>query len=282
MKFWKVEAAGNDFVFVAENPTARRSRLANFVRELCSRRFGVGADGAVFAWKEHSGWCWRFFNPDGSEAEICGNAARGMALWLHRTGRVRTKTLRWSSPIGEIRGVIESKSSTRVQWPIPEAGARPLPEELLEELTMGFNDRGFAGALWISVGNPHLVLLNHDAWNEQDRRANSGKLRSHPTLGPSGANVTWLNLNPKAIGLPKDTISAVTFERGVEAETLACGSGGVAAFLAFEIYERENKRVPPTSQRIAFPGGVLKIERRKDGLWLSGPAKIVFEGKWLS
>jgi len=279
LKFWKVEATGNDFVFINENPSIFAKRVPQIVSELCSRRWGIGADGLVFAWKDRSGWHWRFFNPDGGEAEICGNAARGMAVWLHSTGRVKARKFGWSSPIGELHGAVLKKSTARVQWPIPEAGVRALPEDLIEELTLGFNDRGFAGALWISVGNPHLVLLNHDVWNEQDRLANSAKLRSHPALGPAGANVTWVNLKPGA-GWPTGGVSAVTFERGVEAETLACGSGAVAAFLAMEAYDLENKRKPNPQRTIAFPGGLLQIERRKDGLWLSGAARVVFEGKW--
>jgi diaminopimelate epimerase len=279
--FWKVEAAGNDFVFLSENPAPLKASVGELVRRICSRRLGVGADGVVFAWKEGRGpkasWHWRFFNPDGSEAEICGNAARGMAVWLVRTSRVKTRQLRWDSPIGEIRAVIEGKSSARVQWPLSQAGLLEIPEDLLEELTMGFNDRGLGGAYRISVGNPHLVLLNHDVWNEQDRLASGRKLRSHPSLGPAGANVTWVNLNSST---PQSGVSAVTFERGVEAETLACGSGAVAAFLAIESFDRENRREPSAEKTLAFPGGNLQVQRRKDGLWLSGPARIVFEGKW--
>ena len=138
------------------------------------------------------------------------------------------------------------------------------------EFLLGFNDRGFAGAYLFDVGVPHLVLINFEVWNEQDRAANGSMLRAHESLGSEGANVTWLS---------RKTFETVTFERGVEKETLACGSGAMAAFLAMEVMEKEQGDTPAKKYSLRFPGGTLTVFREASKLWLSGPVRVVFKGE---
>lgn len=120
------------------------------------------------------------------------------------------------------------------------------------------------------------MLLNHEYWAPELRLANGPRLRSHSSLGKEGANVTWISLK---------NLSACTFERGVEAETQACGSGALAAFLALERYhqEKDPQNTPPPHLDFTFPGGVLGVERdpvHKETLWLIGKTRLVFEGTW--
>mgnify|MGYP000906943007 CR=1 FL=1 len=269
--FWKLEGAGNDFVFFESKPPARATA---FVRELCDRRLGIGADGAVFLWSQKGRWQWSFRNPDGSEAEVCGNAARCVALWLFKR-KPKAKQVEWRGLVGDFKGETKGRGY-RVRWPLPPAAFRDLNPEFLEELTSGLNDRGLSGVYSVNVGNPHLVLLNHGEWNRQDRAASSAHLRSHPDLGPAGSNVTWVS---KKGDDAKPIYEVVTFERGVEAETLACGSGALAAFQALRRYAEENGLAPPRRLDLRFPGGTLQVEESPEGLWLAGPAREVFRGE---
>jgi diaminopimelate epimerase len=265
MKFWKLQAAGNDFVFVHRPPPAevRPERIA----ALCERRTGIGADGIVFVWEEGGQWQWRYYNSDGSEADLCGNAARATAFWLKKEVDPSRTEWEWQGRLGrffarfdEPQGSLRSDGKALVCWPDFSAQLRTIPESLAQDL----KGLGADHAHWIQVGVPHLVLSSASEKDPALRASWSPKLRRHAALGPEGANVTWVNLA---------TGSAVTFERGVEGETQACGSGALAAFTALE-----QIRGPQKEAHFRFPGGELRIVRDARGLWLGGPVQLPFEG----
>ncbi len=264
MKFWKYEAAGNDFVLLNKKPL--KAKIAVEVVRLCHRHLGVGADGLIYCWQEKRRWNWRFFNADGSETLLCGNATRAVAAWLKAFKK--PKKMEWLGGLGIFSAKRNSEKNWAVQWPLAEVSSRPILESLMDSL-LNLNERGLAGAYLFEVGVPHLVLIAFDEWNMEDRQVFGPEFRSHPALGKAGANVTWLSLRG---------YSAVTFERGVEAETLACGSGAVAAFLALNQYRKDKLESLLREKTFAFPGGKLKVTVEREKFWLAGPTRLVFEG----
>ncbi len=271
MKFWKLEAAGNDFVLLNQKPSDKADEIFFEVSSLCATHRGIGADGLVYCWQNGSDWNWRFFNSDGSETSLCGNAARALGLWLFQNHFSNSSEWNWSGKLGKFTARKNKRDEIEVTWPLSELKQQKISEDLMRVL-VNFNERGLAGVFHFEVGVPHLVLLNFDQWNMEDRQIYGAMLRSHPSLGPEGANVTWMNLK---------TLEVVTFERGVEAETLACGSGALASFLALNAHKQENGGEVLASAQLRFPGGDLGVLNDGGKLWLSGASRIVFEGEFL-
>jgi diaminopimelate epimerase len=250
---WKLEGCGNDFV-LSLSPCSRDEIL-----RLCDRHFGVGADGLVTLTKKDEKWRWSFYNQDGSKARFCGNAARCVALWLNQhEGQAQP---RWQDEWGhEFQGREVEAGEWQVHWGLETQweleDLSPSHKGVVEELGLNCEQ-----VLWIQAGVPHLVvLLNQDLPDEALRLKLAKLFRPH---GPEGSNVTFASTT---------SFQAVSFERGVEAETLACGSGASAASLAY--FERF-RRWPGWS----FPGGPLRLVEDQSQLWLQGPARIVFEAK---
>ncbi|NCN27222.1 diaminopimelate epimerase [bacterium] len=256
MKFWKLQATGNDFVFVNSKPRAGENST-RFVRKLCERHLGIGADGLVYFWQDAKGWTWQYCNSDGSTGEFCGNASLCMAKLLKDV--FSEKKLAWQSQIGEIEVQSDSEDSYQVLFPASKVKERPIDPTLKEEL-YELNDRGLSHLALIDAGVPHLVLGNHDEWSIQDRITLNMDLRSHPLLGPKGANVSWYsNRNSELI----------TFERGVDTETLGCGSAALATYLALGCKKEKS---------FNFPGGTLQVRHVGSNYLLKGQPELVFEG----
>jgi len=269
-EFKKVQAAGNDFVLFEETGAAiAQSFSQETIKRLCDRHTGVGADGVIVLWQQDSHWNWRFYNSDGSEADLCGNAARCVGRWFFDK-EPEKKEFHWRGNIGNFSARLEADSKISVTWPQTNIVRYDVPEDLLEWVA-GFNDHGLAGVYWWNVGVPHLILVNHETWSLEQRLHVNAPLRAFASLGSEGANLTWLSAR---------SMEVVTYERGVESETLACGSGAVAAFLSFQEFCRENKRLPiPESAAFKFPGGVLEVSRQSNSsVWLTGDATVVFTG----
>lgn len=265
LPFTKCEGAGNDFLVLEGAPPKfglrSEASLRKFVQKTCDRHFGVGADGCVFLWARGSAahqmeqdWIWEFRNADGSRAEMCGNAARALALWFHQRFP-REHDFAWEARAGLIRARLDARGAPWVQWPGKAAlrEVQGLPKTRDFRLTIA------------QAGVPHAVCFSEKTWTPEARARWAAELRHHRRLGRAGANVTFVS---------RRTRETVTFERGVEGETLACGSGAVAAFLT------EESRTPKLKEaRYRFPGGNLIVKRDTAGLlWLTGPAKLVFKG----
>lgn len=265
--FIKYNCGGNDFVLFAQ--PCPKNKLVEFIKKVCLPKFGIGADGAIFVWKKGPDWHWRFFNADGSETKLCGNATRAVGHFLASQKEFQKKAeIVWKGRLGLFRGRRLKKDSLEVCWPLPHLSTTNIPDTLLEQLS-GLNDRGLAGISCLNVGVPQLVLINHENWAPQDRFANNPTLRAHPSLGAEGTNVTWYS---------RKSNEAVTFERGVERETMACGSGAIALYLTLTRDLSLHKK--SHSLKFKFPGGLLGVRNFEDCLWLSGPVHKVFEGEW--
>lgn len=252
-----MNGAGNSFFVIdaRENPLQESSQdRAAFAKKLCSRTPGLAADG-LFILEKAAGldFKWDFYNSDGSHAEMCGNASRCATRFF--LDRVREQNeVRFETAAGVIVGQKVAHDVYRVRMPeIPSAGA---PRALTVEGRVG-------DFYFVNTGVPHLVIP------EAPAKERALQLRQAPELGAAGSNVTFVER------LSETKFNAVTFERGVDDYTLACGTGATAA-AAFARMQAPHATV----FEIQMPGGLLKVEWVGDRqAYLSGPAVIDFDVK---
>jgi len=265
-EFAKYTGAGNDFV-VARADDRSDPAGPELARRVCRRRSGVGTDGLILVYPRSGGIRVRFFNPDGSEFSTCGNGSRCAARFASDEGLGDPAGFVLETPAGEIRARV-SGDQVSLDYRI-DVGLRG-PFEVA-------GPGGPTGAWLVQIGVPHLVLplaALPDGPIEEICRP----LRRHEALGPEGANVNLVALNDRRSGLVR------TFERGVEGETLACGSGSMASVFALRAGGRSEEKV---ALRVRG-GDELEIEildpRAPDGgprdVRLRGPAIRLFEGRF--
>lgn len=264
--FVKMHGAANDFVVVDHREPFLPEPLEALTRRLCDRRRGIGADGVLLV--EHDpelDFAMRIFNADGGPAEFCGNGARCVArrafeLGLGRSGRVQFRT-----PAGPLLATQGGDGRTidlsfgRVARP-----GTPFPIEAA--------GRTFAGRL-ILVGVPHFVTaVERVEWTPLGDWGPA--LRHHPRFAPAGTNVDFVaRLGPGRVALR-------TYERGVEGETLACGSGAMAAALAAVA---DGERSPIVVMTAGGDELMVAVEPAEEGyeVSLSGPAVTAYVGEWI-
>lgn len=265
LEFMKMTGAGNDFI-VADNRTGHLRLTPAQVARLCHRQFGIGADGLMLLVPCASGkadWAWQFWNSDGSDAEMCGNGARCFARYIQRTTGWSRPSLSFETAAGVVGAEFDGERVTVNLTP---------PHGLRLRETVATAD----GALEVSslnTGVPHAVVFVPDA----DRAMvleRGRELRFHPHFGPRGTNVNFVQV--KGPG----SIRVRTYERGVEGETLACGTGvSASAIVAARVHGF------PSPVRVQVQGGdELRVsfhaedDRIRD-VRLNGPATFVFEGR---
>jgi diaminopimelate epimerase len=267
--FYKMTGSGNDFVLLDGRNTTPEQWPGPRIAALCDRRDGVGADGLVILTPD-DGEAVRmtFFNSDGSRAAMCGNAA------LCSTRLAAHLEL---GPFAGMRlltdaGVVETRcleDPARAEIHLPDV---PIPKPVRQ-----IRPRDGERAIWLgTVGVPHLVLLVDDVATV-DVVERGRPLRFDPSAGPDGANVNFIS-NPQEGGAPW---LIRTFERGVEGETLACGTGTVAAALALAVHCGTDL---PLEFR-SWGGQMLLVRATIQGdvatnVWLGGQGRLVFRGVW--
>jgi diaminopimelate epimerase len=265
IEFDKMEGAGNDFVLVDNRdgkiPDTLKTRL---VIDYCRRCFGIGADGMVFLEKDRElDFAWDFYNSDGSRAEMCGNCARCAARFAVKIGaagpRMTFRTLAGPikaelTPMGVRVGLLDIA--------IPTAA---------EQLTAGKEKID----VWaLNSGVPHAVILVDDLAAAEVRRL-GGEIRRHPRFAPAGTNVNFI------ARLGGGRLAIRTYERGVEDETLACGTGCVAAGVAAGRFLGFSSPVTLETRG----GGELTVhfslaENRAAEVQLEGGARLAFSGSF--
>ena len=264
--FLKMHGAANDFVVVDHRRPFLPEAVEPLVVRMCDRRRGIGADGVLIleADPEHD-FAMRYFNADGAPAEYCGNGARCLArlaldLGLgNRSGRVRFRT---AAGIQEARRSADGRGIELHFGTVPSDG---------EVLTVGAAGREFSGRL-VQAGVPHFVTeVERVEWVPVVEWGSA--LRHHPRFGASGANVDFVaRLNAGRIAMR-------TYERGVEAETLACGSGAIASAL----WAAAHGEASPVSVLTAGGDELVVSFRKAAGGYdvdLTGPAEVAFTGEW--
>jgi diaminopimelate epimerase len=261
--FAKMNGAGNDFVLI-DNRGQKLKLSRDQVSRICDRHRGVGADGLILlipAKSTKADWAWEFFNSDGSTGEMCGNGARCFARFVRKqTGLDRDFAFETEA------GIISARfQGERVTVNLTE----PVGLKLNETLAL----RGGPQTMHsLNTGVPHAVLFVLDA--DQAMVMQLGpEIRRHPHFGAKGTNVNFVQV------LGPDQIRVRTFERGVEGETLACGTGVTASAL---ISARVHHFSSPV--RVQVQGGdqlEVSFHDRNGGFTdvsLTGPADFVFEG----
>ncbi len=265
IQFTKMVASGNDFVVVKEAEIPKSENPRNLSRNICNRKFGAGADGLLLIGKSRKADIrMRIFNADGSEAEMCGNGARCAALFAflnsgRRSGKISIETL---------AGVIKSKvDNDNVKINLTR------PKGLKLNLPLKVNNR-LLRVNFINTGVPHVVIFVSGL--EGIEVENIGRaIRYHKEFSPAGTNVNFV----EALG--EDRIKIRTYERGVEGETLACGTGSTASALIFALKNCKSGLVKVNTESKE----VLKVyfQRNKNSfeeVWLEGKAKIVYKGEY--
>lgn len=264
MKFWKMSGSGNDFVFVdgiGDQVAGKRATDPGFVRQICAPHTGVGADGvAVFHPSGAQSFRLDYFNKDGSVGELCGNASLCATRLAVELGHGDPGGLSFETLAGVIQG--------RMREGRPEIDLQPVTDLRSDA---GISRQGGERLLgYANTGVPHLVVRTEDLRTVplSDR---GPELRFHTSLR-AGANVNWVSRDAQgAWGMR-------TYERGVEGETLACGTGAVACAALLRTWGESGDQ----TDLLTRSGRVLSVRFRVDGgqLWptLAGEGRMVFEG----
>jgi len=268
--FVKMHGAANDFVVVDHREPFLPEPADAFLRRLCDRRRGVGADGVLLLERDPElDFAMRYHNADGGRAEFCGNGARCLAHFALERGLGRAGVVRFRSGAGvqEARRV----GGGAIELHLGRVAAGGVPETL-EAAGHAFSGREFR------VGVPHFVIEVAQVGPVPVAEWGAA-LRRHARFAPAGANVEFVARVSAAGGADPARVAMRTYERGVEAETLACGSGAIASAL----WVAGEGACSPVE--VLTAGGdvlVVSFESVVDGydVRLTGPAEVSFAGTW--
>jgi diaminopimelate epimerase len=258
--FTKMNGCGNDFIIIDNRYGIAPADLPNFTRCVCRRQISVGADGLILIETdpEHD-FKWQFFNADGSRAEMCGNGARCAARFAYLNG-IAGQKMRFGTDAGTIEAeVIGCEARIKMTDPC----------ELVCDAVIKLKN-GEQTLSHLNTGVPHAVIETGDLENEPVV-ARGREIRCHPHFAPAGTNVNFVAVRKPGY------ISVRTYERGVEDETLACGTGCVASALVTAVQHGWEGPIAVTTHS----GGVLTIHFKRMGqafrsVYLEGDARIVY------
>ncbi len=216
--FFKMNGSGNDFIIINDleetvSNTVDNIPLEEFVRKICSRKVSIGADGVILIKKPDNpevNFKWQFYNADGSKAEMCGNGSRCAARFAF-LNKIAPLYMKFETLAGIIEAQLTSVNTVRVKLP------NPTQLHLDMEITQPNTSLSF-----INTGVPHVVIIVEDI-NKINVKDLGSKIRYHESFKPQGTNVNFVK------PLNEHTIEIRTYERGVEDETFACGTGATAS-----------------------------------------------------
>jgi len=267
--FIKMVGAGNDFIVIDPHP---RLDYVKFTKNICSRHTGVGADGVLVLEKSKtSDYRMRIINADGSEAEMCGNGARCMAVHISSHLNPGKPLFGIETLAGEI--LAESQGEVaRVRL--------SSPKEYMPRLNITVANQKLE-VHHIDTGVPHSVVFV-DGLQEVDVNSLGRLIRNHPRFLPRGTNVDFVERAREGM------VAVRTYERGVEAETLACGTGAVASAIVAYLYAHPNvkeqkaasMKVLTASKEILEISFDLHKDLKIDNVWLKGTAKVIAKGEY--
>ena len=259
--FTKMSGTGNDFIIIDNRRRiVEDDGLTEFIRNVCRRKMSVGADGLILIESsDKADFQWRFFNSDGSLAEMCGNGARCAARFAYLNG-IAGESLSFETQAGIITGQVK------------DGGAKvkiPDPTDLGLDYAIDLSD-GPLTVSSINTGVPHVVIMQ-DSVEEVDVFRLGREIRYHDAFAPAGTNVNFIctqNTGQLAIR---------TYERGVEDETLACGTGAIASALIASL----KTNWPSPISLVTRSGETLTIYFRESDqvftdVYLEGDARLIY------
>ncbi len=264
ISFWKMSGSGNDFIIIDNRrAVVPFDDLTRFAAQVCRRKMSVGADGLILVENSDAqDFKWRFFNSDGSVAEMCGNGARCVARFAHLHG-IAANQMKFETLAGVISADVIG-DQVKIQMTDPGSltiGAR---------LDTGHETIDYSS---VNTGVPHVVIEIDDI-EKAEVVAVGGRIRRHARFSPDGTNVNFLAPLPDAVWAVR------TYERGVEDETLACGTGITAAAL---VLARKKALTSPVTLK-SRSGSLLNVyfTPRQEGfkeVCLEGDARIICKGR---
>jgi len=269
--FVKMHGNGNDFVLFDEysGEIISEKFKPDFVKTVCDRRFGVGADGVLFVQPSAiANARFRYFNSDGSEAKMCGNGIRCFSRYIVEEGYANFGKIKIETLVGVLELWVGEGYEVKVNMGRVRTSANEIPAKR-ELWGDGFKVEGKNFNLYaVNSGVPHVVIfLDRDELERFDIIPIARRIR-YSELFPEGTNVNFVST------ISDNEIKIRTYERGVENETLSCGTGSVAsAFVAL----KEGLVSEPV--RVKTKGGDLIIEFKEGEAFMTGGASRVFDGK---
>jgi diaminopimelate epimerase len=262
--FFKMQGSGNDFVVIDNREAGVAVEdMASWAQAMCRRAFGVGSDGLFFLEpaedRDDMDFQWHFYNADGSRAEMCGNGSRCAARLAFELGMAPVE-----HAIGTDAGVVRAKvlpdlGQVKVQLTDPVDERLNIEVGLSDDLNIGH---------FVNSGVPHAVIFTDDV-DTVDIGTMGRSLRFHEEFAPAGTNANFAQL------VDREHLLLRTYERGVEAETYACGTGACAA-----VYLANRLGLTGSEVEVTTSGGEKLVVDVTDGhLFLQGGAEITFRGE---
>lgn len=269
-----MNGSGNDFILINNmDAKIRYDEMPDLVKKICRRRESVGADGAIFLEKSvQLDFAWHFFNADGTEVEMCGNGSRCIARFAYLLG-IAGREMRFETMAGPVSASVHGRR-VKVLMPLPKDFSMDI------EIT---HRALWEGVDFINTGVPHVVVYVNDL-NACPVVEHGRSIRHDPFFAPYGTNVNFMRV------LAPDQIEVRTYERGVEDETFACGTGSIACALAASKRGLVRSPVKVITRGgdqlvIYFAPARRKQDQTETGLamfeevWLEGNTSIVYKGQ---
>lgn len=267
LQFTKMHGLGNDFVLI-DNRQKKWENPGSLAQRLCRRRFGIGADQLLILEDSASAdYRMKIYNPDGSQAEMCGNGVRCLARFIRDKGISDVEQLRIETGAGIVK-TRWLKDLVEVDMGEPILEGDKIPVKLKGRVIsapLALNDTRF-DITCVSMGNPHCVIFADNL--EGPAITEYGPQIEHYPLFPQRINVEFVQI------ISREQIKVRVWERGA-GETLACGSGACASVVAAVLNDKTQRKV-----KVCLPGGELKVFWSADDnhVYMCGPAEEVFEG----
>jgi diaminopimelate epimerase len=254
MTFYKYQGTGNDFIIVDNRTMKIDKNNTKRIAELCDRRFGIGADGFILLQNdENSDFKMVYYNADGNESSMCGNGGRCITAFAKFLGVIEDET-----EFLAIDGLHKAKIENNIVY------------LQMQDVS---NVEVYEGHAFLDTGSPHHVQLVSNL-NTFEVKSEGSKIRHGQPYNEAGSNVNFVE------PLSDDSFAVRTYERGVEDETLSCGTGVTAVALAMH----KTGKTKSDTVSLKTPGGQLKVtfssnENSYNNVWLVGPAIQVFKGE---
>jgi diaminopimelate epimerase len=252
--FYKYQGAGNDFI-IFDNRNNTISLSKKQINQLCDRKFGIGADGLMLLENhpDHDFYM-KYFNSDGKESTMCGNGGRCLVEFARSLGILEKET-GFMAVDGLHRAIVNKNKTISLQM-----------KDVNDIRIVNTN-------YYLNTGSPHYVIFREDI-KDIDVFKRGREIRYSAEFDPDGTNVNFVEFQG-------DKIVVRTYERGVENETLSCGTGVTASAICASLYSKSKK----SSYDIITTGGKLNVSFKKQDknnftdVWLTGPAEFVFKGE---